>query len=194
MPKHFETKPTEPPGCTIHSSVLSFSLHKVLVRGPNGLTQEDRLNMKGKILEPPELRSHRIDVELCKKQEIKAPLIEGYEAIGNLSFMKDDIDDPPPQIGKPAPPGHFVAAIDVDGKIYDDLANLLVSLEGHAGIDKESTLSVIGLLNNWDLGGRLPLTYFHLFAESKPKISSIQEYEECSPVKLIPPLVFHDED
>jgi hypothetical protein len=192
MPQHFETKPTEPSGCTIESSVFSFSLHKVIVLGSNGPAQEDRLDLEGKINSPDELRSHKIRVELYKREEPQPPVIAGYEAIGRFWFMPDDFEEHV-ETGRTVPPGRFTTTIDVNCKIFDDLVNMLVALEGRDGFERELLLTIIGLLNNWDLEGYLPLIAFRLSGKSKPTIPKNQQGQDLPSVKLILPLVFHDE-
>ena len=191
MPQHFEVGPTEGDGWFVDVSVSSYRLHKVIVESNNKPSQIDRLDLKGKIVSPNRLWGHRIIVELYKREEPQISVIEGYKGIGKLFFGTDALlsEVESERIAR----GYFAAAIDVGLEIFDDLANLLVSVEGKTGIARDLQLIVIGLLNHWELKGDLPLQYFRLTLRSRRKNPQKGRHTMVPPVQLIPPLTSHDD-
>jgi hypothetical protein len=193
MPLHYEIKPTEPMGCTIRASVFSYLLHKILVESNNKLLQDDFLSLRGKINSPPELYGHEISVEYYKKEEAQNTVIEGYKAIGEFFFMEDWHHATTIEIARGGGRGYFAAAINVDCKIFDDLTQTIIALDGRNDIDRVIFLTVIGLLNHWDLEGKLPITIFQLTFGSQSKTSQMQKVGEPPAVILYPPLTYKNE-
>jgi hypothetical protein len=194
MPLHYEFKPTEPMGCTIRASVLSYRLHKILVESNNKILQDDFLSLIGKINSPHELYGHEISVEYYKREEAQDTVIEGFKAIGEFFFMNESWHDTKPIKIVRGGGGYFAAAINVDCKIFDDLTQTIITLDGRNNIDRVISLTVIGLLNQWDLEGKLPITIFHLYFGSQTQPSQAQKVGESPAVTLYPPLTFKNED
>ncbi len=192
MAQHFNFGSNEPSGWLIHSSVTSYRLYKGIVEFNEIPEQMDRLDLVARILSPNELRGHRIKVELWKKREPQISVVEGYKGIGKLFFMPSNWGSKieSGQIAR----GHFAVRIDVGFATFDDLVHLLVSLEGKRSVARGVLLQVIGLLNHWDLEGDLPLLNFRLTVRSRHKRPQKQQVRVLSDLKLIPPLVSHDDD